>query len=60
MSAFDRRRDLRGRAFQAGNSGGPGVKTYRCVYCRRRFNDRSLLPGHEAMCDARVIVRRIW
>lgn len=60
MSTF-RHRDPRGRAFLPGNPGGRGAKMYRCIYCRRIFNDRDRLPGHEAMCDARVIVRRwIW
>lgn len=28
----------------------PGMASYRCVYCARRFDRRDLLPAHEAEC----------
>lgn len=31
---------------------------YRCLYCRKEFKAVEFLPGHEASCDARLIVRR--
>ena len=55
-----RRRGLRSRQFQRGNHSGRTMIWYRCVYCRRQFSDRFKLPAHEAQCDARVLMERIW
>jgi hypothetical protein len=48
--------------FEAGHiSEGPTIPQYRCLYCRRVVHGgRMALPSHEAMCEARVIVRRQW
>lgn len=45
--------------FKKGNKGGSLI-TYRCVYCKRRFTDKTKLVLHEAGCDARYVVRREW
>lgn len=41
------------------NRFAPGAR-FRCVYCRRGISTFDQLPSHEAQCDARVIVRRMW
>lgn len=50
--------------FQVGNKRGKmsiGPKKYRCVYCKRIIGtDPSVIPAHEAQCDARFIVQREW
>ncbi len=36
---------------------GAGV---RCVYCKRRLSDRFVVVAHEADCDMRAPMLRIW
>jgi hypothetical protein len=33
---------------------------YRCLYCHKEFKAVEYLPGHEASCEARLIIRRRW
>jgi hypothetical protein len=53
----------RGRPFKRGERSNDGrfvPSVYRCTYCRKRIVGISKLPGHEAQCDARFVVRRMW
>lgn len=38
----------------------PNWKKYRCVYCKKTFNSREVLPSHEVQCPMRETVRRQW
>lgn len=31
-----------------------------CLYCRKRIMDLHRLSAHEAQCDARFVIRRMW
>lgn len=35
-------------------------RRYRCVYCKRTLSDPKDLGMHEARCDARFIMKRMW
>jgi len=34
--------------------------TYRCLYCRRRIIARDAFANHEAVCDMRRPMLRLW
>ena len=36
------------------------ARQYRCVYCKRTMVDAHALPPHEAQCDARFVMQRMW
>jgi hypothetical protein len=39
----------------------PGLhRKLRCVYCKKFVTAYDELPAHEAQCDARFVMKRLW
>lgn len=47
------------RGFRKGNVAGRGT-VYKCVYCKKPFNQASKMAAHEHECPMRYAVRVKW